>query len=374
MTSVKNDSIDLTDVIKKGLKFQNNKSDKIDKVQFSALPAAGYAMHTGWAGMATANIAIQSTNNNIAERRTSSISTSITYTQFKQILFPIQANLWLHQNKINVLVDWRYIKYPSKIYNTSSDTGIPNEYFVDYEGLKLHQVFLRSLRDNIFIGLGWYYDHLWKIREMDIPTGAITDFQRYGLQERVTASSPVLKLLYDSRMNVINPQSGSLFNITYRPSNMYFGSSSNWSSLQIELRKYLPFPKNSKNILALWNHNWFTTKGTPPYLMLPSTGWDDSYNLGRGYIQGRYRDRNMIYGEMEYRMQITKNGLLGATLFGNFQYYSNYTFKNYSQIIPGYGFGLRIKVNKYSGANICIDYGFGKNHSRGFAVNLGEIF
>ncbi|NBO50515.1 MAG: hypothetical protein EBU80_12515, partial [Chitinophagia bacterium] len=58
----------------------------------------------------------------------------------------------------------------------------------------------------------------------------------------------------------------------------------------------------------------------------------------------------------------------------NLQSFSHYTFKSYNGIIPGYGIGLRIKVNKHSDANICIDYGFGKNGSRGFAVNLGEIF
>mgnify|MGYP006284760475 FL=1 len=108
--------------------------------------------------------------------------------------------------------------------------------------------------------------------------------------------------------------------------------------------------------------------------MLPSTGWDDTYNTGRGYIQGRYRGRNMVYLESEYRFQITQNGLLGGTFFVNGQSFSHNMFKAYDAFKIGYGVGLRLKVNKHSGANICIDYGFGKNGSRGFAVNLGEIF
>lgn len=368
------ESKDLTDLFKKGLNIHSDTQKKSKNIQFSALPAAGYAMHTGWAGMATANVAITQGNIDINEKRVSSISTSLTYTQFKQILLPLQANLWLHENKINLLLDWRYIKYPSKIFSVGNDTSFSSGYFVNYKGLKLHQVILKSITTNIFVGLGWYYDHLWNIDEMNLPPGTVTEYQKYGLTEKVTASSPVIKLLYDSRLNVINPQNGMLFNVTFRPSHVAFGSSSNWSSLQIEWRKYIPFPKNSKNVIALWSHNWLTTKGKPPFLMLPSTGWDDSYNLGRGYIQGRFRDRNMLYEEMEYRVQITRNGLLGAVLFGNIQSYSNNSFKGYTTFIPGYGMGLRIKVNKHSDANVCIDYGFGKNRSRGFAVNLGEIF
>ena len=108
--------------------------------------------------------------------------------------------------------------------------------------------------------------------------------------------------------------------------------------------------------------------------MLPSNGWDDAYNSGRGYIQGRFRDRNMVYLESEYRFNISRNGLIGAVVFANLQNYSASMFKEYQGWIPGGGMGLRIKINKQSGTNVCIDYGFGRDGSRGFAVNLGELF
>jgi hypothetical protein len=38
------------------------------------------------------------------------------------------------------------------------------------------------------------------------------------------------------------------------------------------------------------------------------------------------------------------------------------------------GVGLRIKVNKQSGANIAVDYGFGADGSHGLFVNIGEVF
>ena len=43
-------------------------------------------------------------------------------------------------------------------------------------------------------------------------------------------------------------------------------------------------------------------------------------------------------------------------------------------IIPAGGFGLRIKINKYSNTNLCIDYGFGIRGSRGIFLNMGEVF
>jgi hypothetical protein len=154
------------------------------------------------------------------------------------------------------------------------------------------------------------------------------------------------------------------------------GSDNNWQSLLIELRKYIRFPNNSKNILAFWSYNWLTLgKGRPPYLLLPSTGWDDFYNTGRGYIQGRYRGKDMLYFETEYRFGITKNGLLGGVVFANAESFSREISKQQLAFIaPAAGLGIRIRLNKFSGANLCVDYGFGTDGSRGISVNLGEVF
>ena len=184
----------------------------------------------------------------------------------------------------------------------------------------------------------------------------------------------VLRLLYDSRLNQINPNNGFYANIVYRPNYIFLGSDNNWQSLLLEFKKYLKLTKNSKNILALWSYNWLTTGGSPPYLMLPSTGWDDAFNTGRGSIQGRFRDKNMIYLEAEYRFGITRNGLLGGVVFVNAESFSSGFDKNFLDISPAFGTGLRLKLNKFSGANLCVDYGIGIDGSKGFFVNLGEVF
>jgi hypothetical protein len=126
--------------------------------------------------------------------------------------------------------------------------------------------------------------------------------------------------------------------------------------------------------LALWSYNWLTLSGKPSYLLLPSTGWDEAYNTGRGYIQSRFRGRNMLYQEAEYRFRIMHNGLIGGVVFVNNQIYTSNTSDNIVTIAPGWGTGIRIKFNKFSRTNIAIDYGFGLDGSHGFFVNLGEVF
>ena len=77
--------------------------------------------------------------------------------------------------------------------------------------------------------------------------------------------------------------------------------------------------------------------------------------------------------EAEYRFGITENGFLGGVIFGNVQSVANPDGK-FSNFIPACGVGLRIKYNKKSNTSMAFDYAIGKDGSRGFFLNLGEVF
>ena len=82
----------------------------------------------------------------------------------------------------------------------------------------------------------------------------------------------------------------------------------------------------------------------------------------------------MLYLESEYRFGITGNGLLGGVVFANAQSFTEPGANRFTYVQPGYGLGLRVSLNKFSRTNLCIDYGWGTHGSRGFFVNLGEVF
>lgn len=82
----------------------------------------------------------------------------------------------------------------------------------------------------------------------------------------------------------------------------------------------------------------------------------------------------MLDGEVEYRLQLTRNGLFGMVFFASLQSFSDIDTWHFSSAAPAGGLGLRIKLNKYSRTNIAIDYGWGRQNSHGFFVTLGEVF
>ncbi|KAA6441411.1 hypothetical protein FEM33_02555 [Dyadobacter flavalbus] len=365
---------DIMDVLRQLKKKEKQSPAKVDttvktgKLLFSIIPAFGYTLSSGFIGSINVNSAFYSSNPKTT--RISSITTNFIYTQYKQITVPLQANIWTKNNNYNILIDWRFFKYPQDTYGLGPNTEISNASKIDYSHLRLHQSVLKEIGTSFFIGIGYLFDRRWNIKEQD----KNADVQEYGLPPTSVSAGPVATFLYDSRKNSINPEKGFYTSIQFRSNMKRLKSTSNWQSLIVDIRKYINLPAGSQNTLAFWNYNWLTVSGKPPYLDLPSTGWDPTNNLGRGYIQGRFRSLNLLYLESEYRFAITRNGLLGGVVFGNAQSVSDYPSNNFTKVAPGGGLGLRIKVNKKSRANAAIDYGFGAKGSRGLFVSLGEVF
>ncbi len=357
-------------------------------VYFAFLPAVGYALQTGITGIVAINISFFTSKKYKKETRLSSFTINPAFSLEHQVMIPIQSNIWLNRNKINLLGDWRYYLYPTTTYGLGGQTWLSNSDLVRYSFVRVYEEASKRLFPNFYVGLGYGLDWHFDIKQENADaTGIGTDFiqysRDYGAKKRRTVSSgPVFNVTYDSRDNTNNPVKGNYANLVVHNNLTLFGSNTNWQSVQIDLRKYIKLNPNERHILALWSYNWFTFGGKVPYFDLPSTGWDTYSNTGRGYIQGRLRGNNFIYLESEYRFTITKNRLLGGVVFANAQSVSNYPPPNtnnffvsqFTTVLPAAGLGIRIKINKVSKVNFALDYAWGVGGSHGFFFNLSEVF
>jgi hypothetical protein len=366
------DMIDVVQGIGKGHIEPRGEGGISRRLRISAVPAVGYTLQTGLAVIAAGNATFYTDSTS----KQSVISTSIAYTQYHQVIAPIMAEIWSGNNAWHLSVDWRYMKYPSLTFGLGMRSQLNEGYTLDYSAIRLHQIMFRRIDGGkIYLGLGWTYDYFWNIREVDTPDGIkITSFARYDSRPTEVASGPVLAALWDTRDNPINAHKGGFVRMEFQTHPQWASTDPAWNAFILDARKYVTFPAQSNNVLAFWTYDWFTKRGAPPYLLLPNTGGDPASNTGRGYIQGRYRGNNFIYLEGEYRMQLTSNGLFGAVVFCNAQSVTRTGIRDVSVIAPGYGAGLRIKLNKFSGTNLSVDYGFGIGGSHGLFVNLGEVF
>jgi outer membrane protein assembly factor BamA len=338
---------------------------------FSLIPVVGYSLHTGLTGVIATSTTFYSDNE---RKKNSRILINGNYSVYHQYWFTVISNIFFEKVKLHLTGDTRYYKFPTITYGLGPKSTFSNPLHIDYSYLRFYQVAFREIAPNLFVGMGYNLDLHWNIEADSVPGSDLDQFVRYQKGNQSISSGISLNIQYDNRKNAVNPQKGIYANIQVRPKLTFLGSNKNWQSLLIDIRRYVKLPVSSNNILAFWSYNVITLSGTPPYLDLPSIGWDNYSTTGRGYAPGRYTGRNLIYFESEYRFSITGNGLLGGVIFGNAQSIPNSISDNIRPIIPGAGFGLRIKINKYSGTNLAIDYGFGIRGSHGFFFNMGEVF
>ncbi|WP_461101926.1 BamA/TamA family outer membrane protein [Spirosoma koreense] len=338
----------------------------------SIFPELAYALQTGFAVGLNANLSFTSAD---PQQNVSVIYSTPQYTQYQQVIIPIVTNLWTKGNRYNIVSDWRYYNYSADNFGLggSSRADVDDRLFYSY--LRLHQAVLRQVAPNFSVGIGYALDYHWRIREENDTPQLNDDFQRYNSGSRSVSSGPTFTVQYTNRRNPNNPQSGFFGSVLVRPNLRWLGSDQNWQSVVADFRKYVPLTHDGRHILAFWNMNWLSFGEQAPYLDLPSTGWDTYSNLGRGYTQGRFRGKDLIYLETEYRTILLTNGLLGGVIFANMQMYTDYPDSaHFGRLLPGGGVGLRLKVNKHSNLNLAIDYGFGVGGSQGIFLNLGEVF
>lgn len=303
----------------------------------------------------------------------SSVLTYISFTQKEQIIVPVLSNIFTTGNTWNFQGNWYYLKYPVSTFGLGNHSSNDDEIQLDFSTLRINELFLRKAGKNIYAGFGYNLSKYWNIIQKDQTEK--TYYDAYGFDTHPVSSGLQLCLQYDSRENSLNANNSSYLNGTFTQNATLLGSNTNWSSLMIDARHYIKFPASTNNVLAFWSYNVFTLTGKAPYLDLPSNGWDEYSNSCRGYMEGRYRGLSMIDLEAEYRIHFMKNDLIGAAVFGHLESYSTLRDRfNFDAVVPGGGLGLRVKVNKFSNTNLCIDYGFGLNGWHGFFFNLGEVF
>lgn len=341
------------------------------KASFSVIPYAGYTLSTGFSANVSGNVGFFTTANH--HENYSILAADVSFDTKNQKILLTRSEIWAKENDFKVVSDLRWEKYPTETYGLGTATTFATDNHLDFYYARIYETVLKKIITNFYGGIGYNLDYHYNITETGNTNNTVSDYVKYGQTTSSTSSGVNLDLLYDNRKNQLNPLNGFYASAVYRENLTAMGSNANWQQLQLDVRKYFKLSPQSNNVLAFWSI-LAVTSGNAPYLDLPSTGSDMYNNSGRGYAVGRFRGRDMLYIESEYRFQLTPNGLLGGVVFANGQSFSGLQNNALEKFAPAAGTGLRIKVNKHSNTNICIDYGVGTGGSHGFFVNLGEVF
>ena len=334
---------------------------------FGANPSVGFLV--GVSGNALTRFGPEETTN------PSTFYATVNYTTKKQFNVMFRPNVYTAGNAWKLEGDWRYNDSNQPTYGLGPAQPGERESPMDYRLLRFYETVYREASENVLVGLGYHLNYYFDVVDHKAVQGQVTPYVVYygGVAPRTTLSSGIsFNVLSDTRDNPINAFKGIYGRGSFRISPTWLGSDDDWQSLEVEFRAY-PQLGGRGNVLAFWGLAWLTL-GRAPYMDLPAIGWDYNNRSGRGYAQGRIRASNLVYGEAEYRLRLSRNDMWGAVAFLNLTSASDPTTGSLATPNPGIGAGIRVKLNKHSNTNIAVDFGFGSEGSNGVFFGTGEAF
>lgn len=288
----------------------------------------------------------------------------------------LRSELRLPRNAWILSFDWGAGRFPNPAWGLGGGTRPADRTIVHRRQVQLHQTVYRRLVGHLYGGLGYMVDDFFDITDDRHAAGEATRFSAYpfGTRGRSLSSGATLSLLWDGRDSTVQPSRGSYLLGRFRFAPALLGSDEDWRSFYLDGRTYLPIP-GRRDVLALWAFAW-SAYGETPYLLLPQVGADPEHRSGRGLVEGRFAAKDLLYGEAEYRAHLWK--ALGAVAAVNLTAPSQRGVGEgglaFHSLHPSLATGLRILLDRASGANLVLDLAWAPGEGTAFYINANETF
>jgi hypothetical protein len=298
----------------------------------------------------------------------------IPYISFSnQFGLEMYPTIWSDKNSWNFVGEYFILNFPQDTWGLGGDSPESNETLIDGKQIRFHQNVLKSIIPNLALGIGYQFDKHYDL-EIEEEDGSIRNPNLPQNIKNTTISSGIsIPFVYDNRKNINTPQQGIYAGITYLWNDPSLGSDSSWQSLFIDFRKYFTLLK-TRSVLGFRSYYWTILSGEAPYFDLPSTRSEPGTgSSSRGLEKNRYRSKDMLFFESEYRFNISRNGLWGGVVFANTTSASETESRKYEHWQPAIGTGVRLKFSKYTKVNLAFDIGFSKDFTNVY-LKIGEVF
>lgn len=330
--------------------FSQSESAPLDSTEneegkvFKALPVVYYTPETGFALEAFAYYTFKLKN----AERASNVRLFATYTQMKQYMFILPAQLYTNDEKyfINSYNDFRY--FPEYFYGIGNKTKEEERIQYEFQALQSQNKILRKLKNHSYAGLNIQYqgfdvdfekkDSLWIEGDKMIGTDYFLHLIFGGV------------FMFDSRDHILAPKKGLFFEATInRGMGVADGNSTRFWQTMLDFRKY--FSLNERNVIATQTLLQ-TCSGDVPFRVLPFLGGP---LIHRGFYMGRFRDKHAALLQVEWRHSFPNR--FGFTVFSSTGQVSNsISDVGRNRLHTAIGTGLRYKMSKKDQTTIRLDY------------------
>ena len=208
------------------------------------------------------------------------------------------GTFFFNENRFRIYMNYGYRNEPSHYYGKGfekaenlergdSTTRFHRSYF------QLYPRFVWEVRPHFYLG-GLFDLNYTKVSDVNPVMEEDPYFQQFKRKYFNVGIGGLIQ--YDTRDDVATPTRGMLLGANFKLFGKYWGGAYNYEIIELEYRQF----KNvfrPRSTLA-WIAKSQIGLGDIPFTELPTFG--SPFDL-RGYYMGKYRDKSMAYGILEYR-------------------------------------------------------------------------
>ncbi len=333
------------------------------KPTLAVLPLIYYTPETDWAfgAGAVSNFKLGKSNE---KTFTSQLALGGAYTLLNQLLVYSSWRIFTDENKHLIAGEIGWYRYVYFFYGIGPEVAEESREQFDADLPRLRLDYLKKTHPNFFLGLRYAYDSY-----------RITQTKRNGQLDkgnfigksggRISGIGPLL--YYDSRNSQLYPTRGIFAETGFQYFGKIIGSDFNYGRWLADFRNVQTIGKNQ---VLVWNAYYEGMVGDVPFFALPMMGGN---KLMRGLFEGKYRDRNLLLLQGEYRWKfLPRWGVVAFSGLGNVFSESNPLQLNQTKLT--YGAGGRFQLSKKEKLNFRLDLAHSPGEDFRIYLTFGEAF
>ena len=208
------------------------------------------------------------------------------------------GTFFFNENRFRIYMNYGYRNEPSHYYGKGfekaetiergdSTTRFHRSYF------QLYPRFVWEIRPHFYLG-GLFDLNYTKVSDVNPVMEKDPYFQQFKRKYFNVGIGGLIQ--YDTRDDVATPTRGMLLGANFKLFGKYLGGAYNYEIVELEYRQFKNIFR-PRSTLA-WIAKSQIGLGDVPFTELPTFG--SPFDL-RGYYMGKYRDKSMAYGIVEYR-------------------------------------------------------------------------
>ncbi|MFI5172567.1 MAG: BamA/TamA family outer membrane protein [Chitinophagales bacterium] len=286
------------------------------------------------------------------------------YTLNKQITSNFSGDSYFKQNNYKLNYTISYFEFPDYFFGIGNytDTADKERFNFDYFNIGINAQ--KLIRENSYAGLKTFFEYS---KVYDIEPGGFFDTEEIPGENGGLNTGIGPWVTYDTRDHVYYPLTGINADASMVIHNEVIGSEYNYVDYTVEVSQFNKIKKD--DVLAFNLYGKFLP-GEPPFNRMAKLGGDVHM---RGNYEGRFRDKNYITLQSEYRITFWK--YFGINIFAGVGEVSD-KFSNFSAAGLKYsiGAGGRLFIVPKDKISVRADLGFGSDGDYGFYISFREAF